>query len=73
MCYGVAWWARISHIYYAAEMEDAPKYGEFDDSLIYSQFQLPERERKPSDEQLLRDEMVEVWKEFNAMPDHVRY
>jgi guanine deaminase len=73
MCYGAAWWARIGHIYYAAEMEDALKYGDFDDSLIYEQFQLAEEQRKLSDEKLLRDEMLEVWKAFNAMPDRARY
>ena len=73
LCYGAAWWARIGHIYYAAEMEDALKYGDFDDSLIYHQFQLAEEQRQLSDEQLLRDEMVEVWKAFNAMPDRARY
>jgi hypothetical protein len=54
-------------------MEDALKYGDFDDSLIYEQFKLPEEQRKLSDEPLLRDEMVEVWKAFNAMPDRVHY
>jgi guanine deaminase len=73
MCYAAAWWARIGHIYYAAEMEDALKYGDFDDSRIYDQFKLPEEQRKLSDEQLLRAEMVEVWKAFNAMPDRVHY
>jgi tRNA(Arg) A34 adenosine deaminase TadA len=73
MCYAAAWWARIGHIYYAAEMEDALKYGDFDDSRIYHQFTLPENERQLSDEQLMRAEMVEVWKEFNAMPDHMHY
>ena len=73
LCYGAAWWARIGHIYYAAEMEDALKYGDFDDSRIYHQFQLAEEQRQLADEPLLRDEMVEVWKEFNAMPDRARY
>lgn len=73
MCYAAAWWARIGHIYYAAEMEDALKYGDFDDSRIYHQFTLPENVRQLSDEPLMREEMVEVWKEFNAMPDHMHY
>ena len=73
MCYAAAFWARIGHIDYAAEMEDALKYGEFDDSRIYEQIALPEAQRTLSDEPLLRDEMVEVWKAFNAMPGHVHY
>jgi guanine deaminase len=73
MCYAAACWARIGHIYYPAEMEDALEYGGFDDSLIDSQFQFPEDQRKLSDEQVLRVEMVEVRKEFNAMPGHVHY
>ena len=71
MCYA-AWWTRIGHIYYAAEMEDTLKYGDVDDSVIYAQFPLPKEQRKLSDEQLLRDDLLKVWKDFNAMPDHVR-
>jgi tRNA(Arg) A34 adenosine deaminase TadA len=73
MCYAAAWWARIGHIYYAAEMEDALTYGDFDDSRIYAQFPLPESERQLASEPLLRSEMVEVWQAFHAMPDRVHY
>jgi guanine deaminase len=73
MCYAAAWWARIEHIYYAAEMEDALTYGDFDDSRIYAQFPLPEVERQLANEPLLRAEMVEVWKKFHDMPDRVHY
>jgi len=40
--------------------------------MICAQFPLPKEQRKLSDEQLLRDDLLKVWKDFNAMPDHVR-
>ena len=60
-----------THLLRRREKEDAFEYGNFDDSMIYAQFPLPKDQRKLSDEQLLRDDMLKVWKEFNALPDHV--
>jgi hypothetical protein len=40
--------------------------------MICTRFPLPKDLRKLSDEQLLRADMLKVWKEFNAVPDHVR-
>src|SRR6266542_3854006 len=48
-------------------------YGDFDDSLIYDHLKLPYAERKLPGEEILRDEMVAVWKEFQAKPDRVHY
>ncbi len=73
MCYAAPWWARIRKIYYGATIEDARLYGDFDDSLIYDHLKLPYAERKLPGEEILRDEMVAVWKEFQAKPDRVHY
>ena len=75
--YSCPMWYRLvgshrTHLLRRREKEDAFKYGDFDDSMIYAQFPLPKDQRKLSDEQLLRDDLLKVWKDFNAMPDHVR-
>ena len=45
MCLSAIYWARINKIYYANTREDAGKI-DFDDSLIYSEFQKKINERK---------------------------
>lgn len=73
MCYGAAWWARVEAIYYAATIQDALDYGDFDDKPIYDAIALPGPDRAVPAHELLRDEMVAVWKEFHAIPGHIHY
>lgn len=73
MCLAAAYWAHLGHIYYAATTEDALKYGNFADIDIYNEIcKDPHQRRIPMTEKM-RQEAVEVWKEFAAMPDHVHY
>jgi guanine deaminase len=73
MCYGAAWWARVDAIFYAATIQDALDYGDFDDKPIYDAIAQPGPDRAVPARELLRDEMVEVWKEFRAIPDRIHY
>jgi len=73
MCYAAAWWARVDAIYYAATVQDALKYGDFDDESIYQAIAQPGPDRAVPARELLRDEMVAVWKEFHAIPNRVHY
>lgn len=73
MCYAAAWWARVDAIYYAATIQDALHYGDFDDESIYQAIALPGPDRPVPARELLRDEMVAVWKEFHAIPDRIHY
>lgn len=73
MCYGAAWWARVEAIYYAATIQDALDYGDFDDKPIYDAIAQPGPDRAVPARELLRDEMVAVWKEFHIIPDHIHY
>jgi len=73
MCYAAAWWARIDQIYFASTIRDALVYGDFDDEPIYAAVRLPPAERALPARELLRDEMVEVWEEFHAIPDRIHY
>jgi tRNA(Arg) A34 adenosine deaminase TadA len=73
MCYAASFWARVDRIYYAATVADTRTYGDFDDDELYRQMALSHEEQHPPQIQILRDEMVEVWKEFHDMPDRPHY
>jgi guanine deaminase len=73
MCYAASWWARVETIYYSSTIRDALEYGAFDDESIYEAVTKPGPERAVPARELLRDEMVEVWREFAAIPDRIHY
>jgi len=73
MCMAACYWAGIGQIYYAASVEDAHEYGDFDDRPIYEELALPRHARSIRLTQMLRDEAVVVWKQYQAKPDKVRY
>lgn len=73
MCLATAYWAGLDGIIYGATVDDAKKYGGFDDAFIYEQFSLPTAERKIPELTILREEAVKVWKEYAAQADNVAY
>lgn len=73
MCYGAAWWARVDAIFYAATIQDALDYGDFDDKPIYDAIAQPGPDRAVPAREILRDEMVAVWKEFHDIPGRIHY
>lgn len=73
MCYAAAWWARIEAIYYASTIDDAQEFGDFDDRPIYDAIALPGPDRQLPARELLRDEMLEVWRAFQAIPNRIHY
>jgi len=73
MCLTAAYWAHIDHIFYAARVEDALKYGDFKDIDFYEEMRKKPEDRRIKFTELLRDEAVEVWKKFAATPDHAHY
>jgi guanine deaminase len=73
MCAAAAYWAGIEKIYFAATVGDALEYGNFDDSMIYAELKKPTVERSIPAEQILRDEALEVWKQYAKMPGRVQY
>jgi len=73
MCYSASWWARINKIYFASTIQDAEKFGNFDDAPIVDALKLKIEDRKISGEQLLRQEMIELWKEFNKLDNRLHY
>ncbi|AMV38130.1 nucleoside deaminase [Planctomyces sp. SH-PL62] len=73
MCLATAYWAGLDGIVYGATVADSKAYGGFDDDFIYEQFATPIAERKIPELNLLRDEAVDVWKEYAALKDNVAY
>jgi len=73
MCLATCYWAGLDGVFYGAVVADSKKYGGFDDSFIYEQFNKPASERSISQTQLLRDDAVKVWKEYASLSDNVPY
>jgi len=73
MCLATAYWSGLDGLCYGAFMTDSKKYGGFDDTFISEEFAKPIAARKIPEIQLLRDEAVEVWKEYAALSGNVPY
>ncbi|WP_238192023.1 nucleoside deaminase [Methylobacterium frigidaeris] len=73
MCMAAACWAGIKTIYYASTNEDALRYGDFDDSMIYGELKKPVSERSIPTRQIMRAEAVEIWKKYHDKADRVPY
>ena len=67
MCLSAIYWARIDKVYFANTRQDAQKI-DFDDSLIYSEFQKNIDKRKIPMVQMMRSEALkafELWDKKN--------
>lgn len=73
MCLATVYWANLDGLFYGATVADSKKYGNFDDDFIYKEFAKPIRDRAISEQELLRPESVEVWKEYHNRTDKVDY
>ena len=72
MCLSAIYWARIGKIYYANTRDDAKKI-DFDDSLIYSEFNKNISERKIPMIQIMRDEALKAFELWDKKTDKVKY
>jgi guanine deaminase len=72
MCLSAIYWARLGQIYYANTRRDAAKIG-FDDDSIYREVALPIRRRKLRMSQLLREEALAAFAEWELKEDKVPY
>jgi len=73
MCLATAYWAGLDGIIYGATVADSKKYGHFDDDFIYAQLNKPVSERAISEQSIMREEAVEVWKQYAERKDKVDY
>jgi len=72
MCFGAIYWARLDKLYFANTKQDAKKIG-FDDSFIYDEISLPYEKRKIPNIQLLQNEAIEAFKDWEAKEDKTEY
>tara|TARA_B100001146_G_scaffold103120_1_gene91257 strand:- start:21 stop:485 length:465 start_codon:yes stop_codon:yes gene_type:complete len=72
MCLSAIYWARIDKVYYANTRQDAQKI-DFDDSLIYSEFQKSIDKRKIPMAQMMRDEALKAFELWGKKTDKVKY
>ena len=72
MCLSAIYWARIDKVYYANTRKDAQKI-DFDDSLIYSEFQKNIDKRKIPMVQMMRNEALKAFELWDKKTDKVKY
>jgi tRNA(Arg) A34 adenosine deaminase TadA len=72
MCLGAIYWARLSRVYFANSAADASKIG-FDDSLIYREIAQPHTQRKISMIQMMREQALAAFREWQDKPNKITY
>jgi tRNA(Arg) A34 adenosine deaminase TadA len=72
MCLSAIYWARIRKDFYGNTRKDAAKIA-FDDEQIYREVALPLGRRRLEMKQLLRNEALKAFVEWQKKPDKVRY
>ncbi len=72
MCLGAIYWARPEKMYFANTKSDAAAIG-FDDQFIYNEIELGFDQRQLPTEQLLNDEALVAFKEWDQKTDKIEY
>jgi len=72
MCLGAIYWARLDKVYYGNTKLDAKKIG-FDDSFIYDEMALKPENRKLKMEQILHNEAIVAFKDWEEKEDKIEY
>jgi len=72
MCLSAMYWARLRSVFYGNTRKDAARIA-FDDDFIYREVALPIRKRKLVMKQLLRDEALRAFIEWEHKIDKVPY
>jgi guanine deaminase len=72
MCLGAIYWARPARVYFGNTASDAAAIG-FDDSFIYQQLGVPVSERTIPMVQLLHEEALAAFREWEQKSDRIPY
>ncbi|MHB1049101.1 MAG: nucleoside deaminase [Bacteroidota bacterium] len=72
MCLGAIYWARPDKIYFANSRDDAAKSG-FDDLNIYEELPKKITERTIPTQQIMREEALAAFREWDQKQDKVQY
>ncbi|OFX18115.1 MAG: tRNA-specific adenosine deaminase [Bacteroidetes bacterium GWA2_31_9] len=72
MCLGAIYWARLNKVYFANNKTDAKNIG-FDDSFIYDEIEKPFEKRNIPTFQIMRDEALQAFKDWDSKEDKIEY
>lgn len=72
MCLAAIYWARLDAVYFGNTRQDAARIA-FDDAVIYRQLALPLRKRSLIMKQLLREEAIAAFTEWEQKAERVSY
>lgn len=72
MCLGAIYWARPKAVYYACNKNDAAEI-DFDDQFIYDEFKKTPETRKIKFTPMLRNQALEVFKEWKNKENVKKY
>ncbi len=72
MCMGAIYWARPAKVFFAATRSDAAAAG-FDDSYIYEQLSVDPCDRAIPTGQLMREEALAAFSEWDSKADKISY
>ena len=72
MCLGAIYWARLGKMYFANTKSDAEAIG-FDDQFIYKEIELKINDRYLPTTQLLHEEALVAFKEWQQKTDKIEY
>ncbi len=72
MCLGAIYWARPDKMYFANTKSDAAAIG-FDDQFIYNEIELNVSDRHLPAEQLLHEEALLAFKEWQQKTNKIKY
>lgn len=72
MCLGAILWARIDKLYFAADRHDAKDAG-FDDDHFYAEISVPADKRKLQSESLMKEDAVEVFRQWINSQNKIEY
>ncbi len=72
MCLGAIYWARPARIVYACTRKDAAAI-DFDDDFLYKELKMPIKKRQILTEQILRQEALKLFENWQNKRDKTEY
>ena len=72
MCLGAIYWARLAHVYFGNLAADAARIG-FDDAFIYREIAQPHDRREIPMTQMMREEALTAFREWEKKPNKIEY
>lgn len=72
MCLGAIYWAHLDKLYFANNKTDAKNIG-FDDSFIYDEIATPYELRRVKTIQIMREEALVAFKNWDNKEDKIEY